>query len=313
MISIYSKKKLLVETKAINRDKLIIHKYFHFIYHSFNSDHIIGKGAIFSKLFITGLSWLRFLFFILIVFISSCLDKNETGKIVINLNHKVNGYPLEVDTLKYINAAGNPYLISEIQYFISDVVLYKVGGYIIKIGDGDNIHYVDSDLPETWKWEVYDHIPAGHYDSISFVFGIPDEKNISFMYVNPPESYMFWPEYLGGGYHYMKLNGKWLEEGQTVQTTPFNCHLGRGQIYFSYPDSITGFIPNEFRVSLPGSSFVMADGGTNQINLTMNIENWFKEPHTYDFDEWGSYTMQNQEAMQTLKENGYNVFSVLIE
>ena len=45
----------------------------------------------------------------------------------------------------------------------------------------------------------------------------------------------------------------------------------------------------------------------------MNIENWFKDPHIYDFDVFGSYTMQNQEAMQTLTENGHNVFSVLIE
>jgi len=133
------------------------------------------------------------------------------------------------------------------------------------------------------------------------------------MFVNPPESYMFWPEFLGGGYHYMKLNGKWLEEEQTIETTPFNCHLGRGQIYYSYPDSITGFIPNEFRVSLPSSSFELKAGEQKQVYVTMNIENWFKEPHIYDLDYFGSYTMQNQEAMQTLKENGYNVFSILFE
>jgi len=260
-------------------------------------------------------SW-YFIFFIL-VSTSSCGDKNEVvdpkGKIVIHFNHNVDGNPMEIDTLKYINAAENPYLISEIQYFISDVTLYNADGTAKLIDDWKDLHYVDTDLSETFTWEVYDEIAAGHYDSISFTFGISQEKNISFMYVNPPESFMFWPEYLGGGYHYMKLNGKWLEEGQTVQTTPFNCHLGIGQIYYSYPDSITGFIHNDFRVSLPGSSFDMSDGGHKQINLTMNIENWFKDPHIYDFDVFGSYTMQNQDAMQTLKENGHNVFSVLIE
>lgn len=133
------------------------------------------------------------------------------------------------------------------------------------------------------------------------------------MFVNPPESYMFWPEFLGGGYHYMKLNGKWLEDGQTIETTPFNCHLGRGQIYYSFPDSIIGFIPNEIRVSLPASSFEVKAGENLQVYLTMNIENWFEEPHIYDLDYFGSYTMQNQEAMQTLKDNGYNVFSVQFE
>ena len=254
------------------------------------------------------------LLFLLIFFLNACKeDPKGNGKIIIHFAHSVDGNPLEVDTLKYLNAAGNPYLISEIQYFISDVTLYKADGTSKLIDEWKDIHYVDTDLPETFTWEVYDEIPAGHYDSISFTFGISQEKNISFMYVNPPESFMFWPEYLGGGYHYMKLNGKWLEEGQTVQTTPFNCHLGIGQIYYSYPDSIIGYIHNDFRVSLPGSSFEMVEDGKKQINLTMNIENWFKEPHIYNFDEWGSYTMQNQEAMQTLTENGHNVFSVLIE
>jgi hypothetical protein len=240
-------------------------------------------------------------------------DEVSDGKIVIHFNHVVDGDPLEVDTLKYVNAAGNPYLINEIQYFISDVTLYKEDGTSFLIQNPEDIHYVDTDIADTQIWEVYDNITPGHYDSIAFRFGISEEKNISNMFVNPPENYMFWPEYLGGGYHYMKMNGKWLEEGQTVQTTPFNCHLGIGQIYYSFPDSIIGFIHNDFRVSLPGSSFEITDGGKKQIYITMNIENWFKEPHIYDFNVWGSYTMQNQEAMQTLKENGYNVFSVLIE
>lgn len=254
------------------------------------------------------------------VWLISCGDENKidteetiTGKITIRFQHNVNDQPLRVDTIAYINAAGNHYLVSEIQYFISDVTLFKSDGTSQMIDDWKNIHYVDTDIPESQTWQVYDDIAAGQYDSISFIFGIADEKNISLMFVNPPESYMFWPEFLGGGYHYMKLNGKWLEQGQTIETTPFNCHLGRGQIYYSYPDSIIGFIPNEFRVSLPASSFEVKPGEIKQVYLTMNIENWFEEPHIYDLDYFGSYTMQNQEAMETLKENGYNVFSILFE
>ena len=106
--------------------------------------------------------------------------------------------------------------------------------------------------------------------------------------------------------------GKWLEEGQQLQTTPFDFHLGRGQIYYSYPDSITGFIPNDFNVSLPNSGFQLESAQTVDINIFMNIENWFKNPSIYDHDVWGGYIMQNQEAMQLVKENGINVFSVEI-
>lgn len=232
------------------------------------------------------------------------------GKIILNFKHQINGIPLEFDTLLYINAAGNPFLVNEIQYFISDISLYYHNGSVSLINDWKAIQYVDTDIPDTQSWEVFDKIPEGTYDSINFTVGIADEKNASFMFVNPPESFMFWPEFLGGGYHYLKLNGKWLEEGQQNQTTPFDFHLGRGQIYYSYPDSITEFIPNEFTVSLPNSGFQINTGQTIDINIIMNIENWFQNPNIYDHNVWGGYIMQNQEAMQLVKENGHNVFSV---
>ncbi|MEZ5082569.1 MAG: MbnP family protein [Bacteroidales bacterium] len=230
-------------------------------------------------------------------------------KINLYFQHLIDHQEIDFDTLKYINEAGNPYLVNEIQYFISDIILYHSNGNSKRIEDWTDIHYVDTDLPETWQWAVYDDFEAGKYDSVSFTFGISEDKNISFMYVNPPEKDMFWPEFLGGGYHYMKLNGKWLPEGQTVQTTPFDFHLGIGQEYASYPDSIIGFIHNYFRVSLPNSAFEVESGETKNLNITMHVEKWFKEPHVYDHDTFGGYIMQNQEAMQKVKENGQNVFT----
>ena len=210
-----------------------------------------------------------------------------------------------------MNAAGNQYMVSEIQFFISDVVLYHQNGSEIMIDAWKDIHYIDTDLPETQLWDVYDNIPAGTYDSVGFTFGINEVKNQSLMFLNPPESFMFWPEYLGGGYHYMKFNGKWLDTNQF--TRPFDFHLGIGQIYFSYPDSITGFVQNYFQVQLPGSAFTVQAGDTCRLRLTMNIEQWLKDPHIYDHNTWGGDIMQNQEAMKLGCENGWNVFELTIE
>jgi hypothetical protein len=233
---------------------------------------------------------------------------DDFGKMVIYFDHTINGQAVQFDTLMYTNAAGNNYLINEIQYFISDVTLYKDDGTIKIIDDWDDIHYVDSDLSETWTWSIYDHIKPGNYDSIAFTFGFNEAKNISFMYVNSPEKEMFWPEYLGGGYHYMKLNGKWLPEGQT-QTLPFNFHLGIGQIYSPESDSIIGFVHNHFRVSLPASGFSVSAGSVESFVFVMNLEKWFQQPHIYNHDEFGGDIMQKQQAMQIAKENGWNVFT----
>ena len=131
------------------------------------------------------------------------------------------------------------------------------------------------------------------------------------MFVDPPEVNMFWPEVLGGGYHYMMINGKWNDT--TGVNMPFNFHLGIGQLYRGNTynvDSIYAFVQNYFTVSLPGSAFTIADKDTATFRLTMNIENWFENPHVFDFNQWGGAIMQNQPAMQIVKENGWDVFSI---
>ncbi|HRS54454.1 MAG TPA: hypothetical protein P5250_07080 [Bacteroidales bacterium] len=240
-------------------------------------------------------------------------EEKKYGHIVFKFVHNADGQPFIKDSLMYVNAAGNLYMINELQYFISDVTLYKNTGEKILINADKDIHYVDVDIPSTLTWQVYDKISEGNYDSINFIFGIPGNKNIPYMFVNPPESYMFWPYFLGGpngGYHYLKLNGKWLNSNMVL--TPFDFHLGVGQIYASnvpVVDSIIGYIQNYFYVSLPNSAFSITNGQVKEIQIVMEIQNWFNNP-VYDHNVYGSYTMQNQQAMQAIKENGDDVFSI---
>jgi hypothetical protein len=231
----------------------------------------------------------------------------QTGKIAVDFIHRVNGDPLIIDTMKYVNAAGNHYMITEVQYFISDVTLYKNDGTSMMIDEWKDIHYVDNDIPSTMQWSVYDDIPEGEYDSLTFVFGITEAKNHSLMYTDPPESLMFWPEYLGGGYHHMKLNGKWLDPENRM--IPFDFHLGIGQTYDN-EGNITGFIQNYFTVHIPSSSFTVEKGKTTHLPLVMNIESWFTTPHDYNHNDWGGAIMQNQAAMLLARENGFDVFTL---
>ncbi|HPS28087.1 MAG TPA: hypothetical protein PK269_10810 [Bacteroidales bacterium] len=258
-----------------------------------------------------------FAFLTFLILFSSCKKENpiaedkNTGKIVLKFSHKVDGQDVEMDTLKYTNAAGNHFMVNEIQYFISDVTLHNADGSTFLIKAWDDIHYVDTDLPSTCTWNVLDSIPEGSYNSISFTFGISQAKNQSFMFVNPPENNMFWPEFLGGGYHYLKLNGKWSDG--VSQAMPYEFHLGIGQIYSGTGtsiDSIIGFVQNYFTIDLPNSSFSLGKNETRTIELVMNVESWFETPHVWDFNVQGTYIMQNQAAMQLAKENGFDVFSI---
>ncbi len=248
----------------------------------------------------------------ILILIGSCNnDSSEpevsAAKLKIEFQHLIDGQSIIYDSLMYINEAGNKYLVNEIQYFISDVSLHKADGSTVVLDEWENIHYFDSDIIESFSYGFKDDISPGEYNQISFTFGIKPENNQSLMFVNPPESFMFWPENLGGGYHYMKLNGKWINTEN--QLAPFNFHLGIGQIYYSYPDSIIDFIHNDFVVELAGFDIPMTENNTTILQLSMNVENWFKMPNTYDHNFWGGDIMQNQDAMKVASENGENVFT----
>lgn len=258
------------------------------------------------------------LFFLMIILILGCKKNNEqpaevknTGHIVFTFTHHVDGMPLETDTMKYMNAAGNPYMIDEVMYFISDVTLHKSDGTKKVINGWNDIYYVDTNIPSTLTWNVYDDIPEGKYDSVSFTFGINQEKNVTGLFVNPPEVNMAWPSILGGGYHYLMINGKWKDLESKVNN--YNFHLGIGQLYkdnSTDTDSIYGFVQNYFNVTLPESAFTLAKDSTKQIELIMNIEKWFSTPNIFDFNVYGFNTMQNQEALDIIKKNGKSVFSI---
>ena len=251
---------------------------------------------------------------IILLIITACKKEADpdpapsSGKICFEFHHYCDGLPLDFDIRKYVNAAGNEYMVNEIQYFISDVTLHGADADYT-IDAWKDIHYVDTDIATTHEWKVFDEIPAGDYTGISFTFGINEEKNQSLMFTDHPESLMFWPQYLGGGYHYMKLNGKWLDTNQFER--PYDFHLGIGQIYDQQSGEVTGFIQNYFEVEVPGSSLRIDVGEETLIDLVMHVERWFKNPHTYDHNYWGGDIMQKQDAMKVGCENGWDVFGVL--
>jgi hypothetical protein len=252
-----------------------------------------------------------FLFLLLGLLIYSCREKTTLYKhtfLAINFEHRIDNKEIVIDTQYYTNAANNRYRLNEIKYFISSLHLYKDGAKI-NIQQDNGIHYVDLSYNNTLTWNISQNIPEGIYDSIGFIFGLNETDNRTYRFNNHPEFNMAWSEFLGGGYHYMMLNG-WFYQGDTM-LRPLNIHLGRGQIYMGtthHVDSIIGFVDNHFYVSLPLSFIIKRDRETN-LNLVMNIDNWFKDPFIYDFNYWGSHIMQNQPAIQMLKENGSNVFT----
>ena len=253
----------------------------------------------------------RLLVILLALLAVACTKPKEKAEIDLCIGYEANGKTLVTDTLCYVNEAGNQFLVTEIQWFLSDIQLLDQDGewHLLRQRDAmdsiaeltEHIYYIDTDIPEsqTLRGKA---IPVGHYTRLRFTFGLDETDNQTGLFSDPPESDMFWPDMLGGGYHYMKLNGKYVnEEGRLA---PLAIHLGIGQ-----NEDFTQFYQNYFIVELP-IDFDVATNARNQLDLTMVIDNWFRNPNLYDFNVYGSHIMQNQAAQRLLNGNGKDVFRI---
>jgi len=245
------------------------------------------------------------IFTILSVFLVSCNKHKENGTLELRFSHTIDKNPVQFNQLIYTNKAENKYQVNEVKYFISRLLLIDDEGKSIEIKQDAGIHYVDCSLENTLRWQI-SLLPQKKYTALSFVFGLDENDNKSNRFVNPPESNFSWPDFLGGGYHYLQINGKFLNKNGDLQN--MNIHTGIGQIK-NAENEITQFVHNFFTVNLP-VNFLIENNKTTHIKLNMEIQRWFDTPNLYNFDDFGTGIMQNQNAQKLLKENGKNVFEI---
>jgi len=218
----------------------------------------------------------------------------KTTEVTMNFHHFVDGSVVDMDTIKYINANGDTFSIRTIKYFVTRVTFHRDGKENVVLKD---MHYVEEGLENTKSYVFENKIPDGTYTGISFTYGFTNADNISYMFPSAPEYQMFWPENMGGGYHYQKIEGQYLKDGVKKF---FNFHAG-GLDKVDY----------SINVVLPNSDFQVQNNQVT-INLTMEMQNWFKNPVVWDFDYFGAAIMGNHEAQGVIQKNGADVFTCAV-
>lgn len=228
--------------------------------------------------------------------LTSCHKNEMSGKVSVTFSFTFNEEPLTFGNKDYTIASGNKIRIANIQYFISDPVFVEQHGKRRGFQKESNrIHYVDSDLPATLRWDIDEPLPAGIYDYVEFVYGLDSAYNHTGMFLNAPESLMFWPESMGGGYHHLKLNGWYAQHAGDTVFYPFGFHAGTKANAVHLRDTLRIFL---------------TDGLAKSLNLNMEVANWFQKPNVWDFGKFGGSVMQNMEAQRVIKENAQDVFSI---
>ncbi len=212
----------------------------------------------------------------------------EKGSVAIRFEHEVDGAVLELGTGIYTNAAGNQYSVTHLEYIITEVSLAGADGGAVEIAGR---HYLNESCSGSRQLSA--EIPGGSYSALRFRFGIGQEANVSGGLPNETAyNNMAWPDNMGGGYHYMRLEGLYDDDDEVAS---FLSHTG--------PTAAKDF---SFVVELP--LVLEVDDGDWEISVVMNINSWFDDP-LYDFTGTGMI-MGNADAQVLHRDNGANLFTV---
>lgn len=248
-----------------------------------------------------------FLTFVTIILFSCNTDlKDNTTKSTLSIKfaHHWNSVQLtnsDFNLFNYTNSYGTVLSIERLRYLISDVVLTKNNGQTVVL---EGYSLVDLSDENTLEYMPTDLIETGAYSNISFVFGFTNEKNTDGGYTDLNSESWNVPSMLGGGYHYMQMDGKFLtadneEQGYNYHAIRAVDNIGETPIFLQ--DTF-------FRVDL-GAVTVRGDA---EVNIAMNIAEWFKNPNSWNLNEYNQILMPNSEAQIMMYENGQNVFTLTL-
>lgn len=247
------------------------------------------------------------IFLIFLVNLFSCsediddkVSKSEAS-ITFNFSHNWDGNEVtnaDFNTIKFINANNDQLSIERLRYLISKITFTRNNNEKF-ILNGYNL--VDVTNNENLSFTPTNSIPAGTYNNVAFTFGFNNEDN-SNNYADLNSASWFVPEMLGGGYHYMQLDGKFINNADKEQG--FNYHSIRA---VANPGPNPTFPQDTFfEVSL-GEVTVFND---TTFNIEMNIAEWFKTPNNWNLNELNQMLMPNANAQIMIFKNGQNVFNL---
>ncbi len=234
---------------------------------------------------------------------TSCNKDNGVSQVQITFkfSHNWDGTAVSnanFNSIIYTNANGEDLSITKLRYLISKITFEKSSGETF-ILDGYNLVDVTNNTNQSFT--PITTIPDGDYSKVSFTFGFDNDDNYNENYIDLNSASWNVPELLGGGYHYMQLEGKFIDN--TTTETGYAYHTIRA-------------VDNSGATQVFQDTFFEVDVGAVNItnnatfNIEMNIAEWFKNPNTWDLNVLNQMLMPNSSAQIMMYENGQNVFNL---
>ena len=242
----------------------------------------------------------------LLTLLMSCSDDNTANQstqtnITFSFSHNWDGIPVtnaDFNSLQFTNANGETLSIERLRYLVSDIVFTTSTNEVLSL---DDYNLVDVTNGNNLSFSLTGLIPSGNYSNVSFTFGFNNEDN-SENYLDLNSASFNVPDMLGGGYHYMQLDGKYIDN--MSEESGYNYHAIRA---VDNPGTNATFPQDTFfRVNLGAVN--ISDDAT--FNIGMNIAEWFKNPNLWDLNQLDTVLMPNSTAQIMMFQNGQSVFSL---
>ncbi|GIV27237.1 MAG: hypothetical protein KatS3mg027_1051 [Bacteroidia bacterium] len=218
----------------------------------------------------------------ILFFLSSCnKDIIVPGKVKLSLEfiHSYNNKSILWDTLVYSTCNSDTISISKIEYIVSNIVVYSRGSAYKQ----KRSFYVNPRQNKTVL--QLDSVMGFYYDSLSFTLG----DNHPYDSLNTDIVSMQWPMMMGGGFHFLKLEGYYrknsLPTGYAMHTGGNN--LNPIKIVLKYPLHLTK--------------------SEHTFVIEHKIDQWFESKQCYKVSD-ANYSMGVDSLMQIINENGRTCF-----
>ena len=230
------------------------------------------------------------------------IKANNNVSATFNFSHEWDGTPVtnaNFNTIQYTNANGEEMSVEKLRYLISKITLTHINGteYVI---DGYNL--VDVTAGSNMVFEPDFQLPKGGYSNVKFTFGFNNTDNYDTNYPDLNSASWNVPDMLGGGYHFMQLEGRFINS--SAAEMGYAYHAIRAVDTSNAPDLL--FQDTFFEVDLGG----IVVSNTINIEIKMNIAEWFKNPNQWDLNILNNMMMPNFNAQVMIHDNVQGVFSL---
>jgi hypothetical protein len=237
---------------------------------------------------------------------SNCVERSGTttpafqkdqATVRVHFTHVSGKSPLVFDTALYLSPVGNHFSIEKLQYYVSGFRFLGMDGDTVF--RSDSVFYVDARDSTTWT-HILTGMPLSHIHSYVFTFGLAHNQNLSgYLPRNIENLNMAWPDPMGGGYHFMKLEGRLTDS--LSRPSGFYVHIGN-------IDSSSGFQANHFvytEEKFPIHA-TLVEGVFLELGVEMDIASWFTGAQPYDLERYAQGVMGDRTAQNILRKNGEN-------